>query len=41
LHRLAYANREFARIGPLDTLLVGRAHVVFERGEQAGGEPAL
>ncbi len=41
LHRLPYANRDLARIGPLDTLLVGRAHVVFERGEQAGGEPAL
>ena len=34
LHRLPYANKDVARIGPLDLLLVGRAHVVYERGER-------
>ncbi len=33
LHKLPYANKEVANIGTLDTLLVGRAHVVYERGE--------
>ncbi len=33
LHKLPYDDKEFDRIGPLDPLLVGRAHVVFERGE--------
>jgi len=28
-------------IGPLDPLLVGRAHVVYERGEHPGGIPGL
>jgi polyphosphate kinase 2 len=36
LHRLPYANKDTSNIGPLDTLLVGRAHVVYERGEQPG-----
>ena len=34
LHRLPYARKDLARIGPLDALLVGRAHVVFEQGER-------
>ncbi len=34
LHRLPYANKDASRIGPLDLLLVGRAHVVYERGER-------
>jgi len=34
LHRLPYTNKDVARIGPLDLLLVGRAHVVYERGER-------
>jgi polyphosphate kinase 2 len=34
LHRLPYANKDLARIGPLDPLLVGRANVVYERGEK-------
>jgi polyphosphate kinase 2 len=34
LHRLPYANKDVSRIGPLDLLLVGRAHVVYERGER-------
>jgi len=36
LHKLPYANKESAHIGALDTLLVGRAHVVYERGEHPG-----
>jgi polyphosphate kinase 2 len=36
LHRLPYSNKDVANIGPLDTLLVGRAHVVYERGERPG-----
>jgi polyphosphate kinase 2 len=36
LHRLPYANKDVERIGPLDLLLVGRAHVVYERGEKHG-----
>ncbi len=34
LHALPYANKDIERIGPLDPLLVGRAHVVYERGEK-------
>jgi hypothetical protein len=34
LHRLHYTNKDTARIGQLDALIVGRANVVFERGEQ-------
>jgi hypothetical protein len=37
LHKLPYANKEVSNIGALDTLLVGRAHVVYERGEHPGG----
>ena len=37
LHKLPYANKELTNIGTLDTLLVGRAHVVYERGEHPGG----
>ena len=33
LHRLPYANKNPDIIGPLDPLIVGRAQVVFERGE--------
>jgi polyphosphate kinase len=33
LHKLPYTQKDIARIGPLDPLLVGRAHVVYERGE--------
>lgn len=33
LHKLPYTNKELENIGTLDTLLVGRAHVVYERGE--------
>ncbi|MFN3544290.1 MAG: polyphosphate kinase 2 [Thiobacillus sp.] len=34
LHKLPYAKKDIAQIGPLDPLLVGRAHVVYERGER-------
>lgn len=33
LYRLPYKQRDQARIGALDPLLVGRAHVVYELGE--------
>jgi polyphosphate kinase 2 len=33
LHRLPYANKDLDRIGSMDPLLVGRANVVYERGE--------
>ncbi len=36
LHKLPYANKDIERIGPLDPLLVGRANVVYERGEKEG-----
>jgi len=39
LHRLPYANKDIKAIGPLDPLLVGRAHIVYERGEHPGGIP--
>ncbi|MDR3352542.1 MAG: polyphosphate kinase 2 [Zoogloeaceae bacterium] len=34
LHKIPYANKDLNRIGPLDPLLVGRANVVYEKGEQ-------
>ena len=34
LHKLPYTNKNLDAIGPLDPLLVGRAHVVYERGER-------
>jgi polyphosphate kinase 2 len=37
LHRLPYTNKVPDNIGALDTLLVGRAHVVYERGEHPAG----
>ena len=36
LHRLPYANKDVEQIGRLDPLIVGRAHVVYERGEHPG-----
>lgn len=35
LHRTPYDGKDPKKIGPLDPLLVGRAHVVYERGENA------
>jgi len=37
LHKLPYARKDIDHIGPLDPLLVGRAHVVYERGEHQNG----
>jgi polyphosphate kinase 2 len=34
LHKLPYANKGLEQVGPLDPLLLGRAHVVYERGEE-------
>jgi polyphosphate kinase 2 len=36
LHKLPYANKDTSRIGNLDPLIVGRANVVYERGEHQG-----
>jgi len=36
LHKLPYDNKNTDNIGALDQLLVGRAHVVYERGERPG-----
>ena len=36
LHKLPYTNKDVMQIGTLDTLLVGRAHIVYERGEKSG-----
>ncbi len=41
LHKLPYDNKDTDAIGPMDPLLVGRAHVVYERGERQGGTPIL
>ena len=37
LHKLPYTNKDLTHIGALDQLLVGRAHIVYERGEHPGG----
>ncbi len=36
LHKLPYATKDVQRIGNLDPLIVGRANVVYERGEKQG-----
>jgi polyphosphate kinase 2 len=36
LQKLPYTNKNVENIGDLDALLVGRAHVVYERGEHPG-----
>ncbi len=35
LHKLPYTNKDISAIGALDPLLVGRAHIVYERGEHS------
>ena len=35
LHKFSYPNKDLDAIGQIDPLLVGRAHVVYERGEQS------
>jgi polyphosphate kinase 2 len=37
LHKLPYTKKDLEHIKALDPLLVGRAHVVYERGERASG----
>jgi polyphosphate kinase len=37
LQKLPYTNKESKNIGTLDSLIVGRAHVVYEKGENPGG----
>ena len=34
LHKMPYSNKDNDRIGPLDPLIVGRAHIIYERGEK-------
>jgi polyphosphate kinase 2 len=41
LHKLPYLDKSLDEIGPIDPLLVGRAHVVFEEGEHQTGMPIL
>ena len=36
LHKLPYKNKDVVQIGKLDQMIVGRAHVVYERGEKPG-----
>jgi polyphosphate kinase 2 len=36
LHKLPYGNKDVDHIGKLDPLIVGRAHVVYEKGEKVG-----
>lgn len=37
LHRLPYPKKDLKAIGALDPLIVGRAHIVYERGENPAG----
>ncbi|MBL8447350.1 MAG: polyphosphate kinase 2 [Zoogloeaceae bacterium] len=39
LHKLPYSNKDATHIGNLDSLIVGRAHIVYERGERMLGIP--
>jgi len=41
LHKLPYANKDLSNVGTLDTLLVGRAHVVYELGERPGSSVVM
>ena len=34
LSALPYADKDMVRVGKVDSLIVGRAHVVYERGEK-------
>ena len=36
LHKLPYATKDPSHIGKLDMMIVGRANVVYERGEEPG-----
>ena len=39
LHKLPYADKDLKGIGALDPLIVGRANVVYERGERRASIP--
>jgi len=41
LHKLPYKGKDLEGIGPIDPLLVGRANVVYERGEKQMNTPLL
>ncbi len=41
LHKLPYKNKDLEGLGPIDPLLVGRANVVYERGERQLTTPLL
>ena len=41
LHKLPYRNKDLEGAGPIDPLLVGRANVVYERGEKQLNTPLL
>ena len=41
LQKMSYKSKEAKNIGTLDNLIVGRAHVVYERGERPGGSAIL
>lgn len=36
LHRLKYKDRDIENIGSIDSLIAGRAHAVYEKGEKPG-----
>jgi len=36
LHKMPYTSKDPGKIGSLDSLILGRAHVVYERGERPG-----
>jgi hypothetical protein len=35
LHKLPYANKDIEHLGKLDSMIVGRAQVVYERSERS------
>ncbi|MEF9995895.1 MAG: polyphosphate kinase 2 [Burkholderiaceae bacterium] len=41
LHKLPYSSKDLATLGAIDPLIVGRAAVVYERGEKREGTPIL
>lgn len=41
LHKLPYKGKDLQAIGALDPLVVGRANVVYERGEHTADQPLL
>jgi polyphosphate kinase 2 len=41
LHKLPYKGKDLEGVGPIDPLLVGRANVVYERGEKQINTPLL